>query len=100
MENMVTKGIVKVGGEIHQEFGINIYTLLYVKYINNKGLLYNTGNYIQYIVKTYNGNIYMYIASHIYTHTHIHTHTHTHIYIYIYVMESLCLHLKQTQPCN
>ena len=28
MENMVTKGIVKVGGEIHQEFGINIYTLL------------------------------------------------------------------------
>ena len=31
------------------------YTLLYIKQINNKVLLYSTGNYIQYLVITYNG---------------------------------------------
>ena len=49
--------------------------------INNKDLLYSTGNYIQYLVITYNGKEYIYI--HIYTHTHTHTHT------YIYKTESL-----------
>ena len=43
-----------VGG-INWEFGINIYTLLYIKEINNKDLLYSTGNYIQYLVIAYNG---------------------------------------------
>ena len=28
---MVTKGKRRVGGEINNEFGINIYTLLYIK---------------------------------------------------------------------
>ena len=42
-----------VGG-INWEFGINIYTLLYIKEINNKNLLYSTGNYIQHLVITYN----------------------------------------------
>ena len=51
---MVTKG-EKVGGGINQEFGINIYTLLYIKQINNKDLLYSTGNYIQYLKIVYNG---------------------------------------------
>ena len=32
------------------------YKLLYIKQINNKNLLYNTGNYIQCFVITYNGN--------------------------------------------
>ena len=50
---MVTKG--KWVGGINQEFGINRYKLLYIKQISNKDLLYNTGNYIQYIVITYNG---------------------------------------------
>ena len=40
-------------GGINQEFGINIYTPLYVKYITNKDLLYSTGNYAQYFVITY-----------------------------------------------
>ena len=40
--------------EINQEFGINIYTLLYIKYIT-ENLLYNTGNYTQYFVLTYKG---------------------------------------------
>ena len=35
--------------------GINIHTLLYIKYINNKALLYSTGNYIEYFVIIYKG---------------------------------------------
>ena len=43
------------GGKKNQEFGINIYTLLFIKQKNNKDLLYRTGSYIQYLVITYNG---------------------------------------------
>ena len=42
-------------GGINQEYGIKRYTLLYIKQINNKDLLYSTGNYIQYLVITYKG---------------------------------------------
>ena len=37
------------GGEggINQEFGISRYTLLYIRQMNDKVLLYSTGNYIQ-----------------------------------------------------
>ena len=45
----------KQGGGINKEFGINIYTLLYIKQITNKDLLYSTGNYTQYFVITYKG---------------------------------------------
>ena len=41
-------------GGINQ-FGINIYIFLYIKYITNKDLPYSTGNYIQYFVIVYNG---------------------------------------------
>jgi len=34
------------------ESGINRYTLFYIKQINNKDLLYSTGNSIQYLVIT------------------------------------------------
>ena len=40
---------------INWEFVISKYTLLYIKYVINKDLLYSTGNYIQYLVVTYNG---------------------------------------------
>ena len=40
------------------EFGISRYKLLYIKQINNKVLLYSTGNYSQYLVITYNGREY------------------------------------------
>ena len=43
------------GGGINQEVGINIYTLLYIKQIVNKDLLYNPGNFTQYSVITYMG---------------------------------------------
>ena len=45
---MVTQG--EEGYEINEEFGIGRYKELYVKQINNKVLLHNTENYIQYPV--------------------------------------------------
>ena len=36
------------GGGIKWEIGIDIYILLYIKQINNKDLLYSTGNSSQY----------------------------------------------------
>ena len=66
----------KRGGGINWEFGINIYTLLYVKQINNKDLLYNIGNYIQHLITNIMKRI-IYVCVCIY-------HTHTYIYMYIY----------------
>ena len=43
------------GGGINEEFGINRYTLLYIKYINNRDLLYSSGNYTQYLAIIYHG---------------------------------------------
>ena len=34
---------------------MNIHTLPYIKQIDNKDLLYSTGNYTQYLVINYNG---------------------------------------------
>ena len=42
-------------GEINEEFGINIYTMLYIKQANNKDLKHNTENYTQHIVITFIG---------------------------------------------
>ena len=39
-------------GEIDWEFGIDMYTLLYLKWITNKDLLYSTGYSAQYYVTT------------------------------------------------
>ena len=53
-----------MGGGTDWEFGIDTYTLLYLKQITNKNLLYSTDNYTQYLVITYNGKesekVYMY----------------------------------------
>ena len=48
--NTVTKGESEGGWEINQELGINICTLLYIREIINKALLYGTGNSTQYSV--------------------------------------------------
>ena len=40
----------KGGRGINQKFGINVYTLQYMKQITNRDLLYSTENYIQYLV--------------------------------------------------
>ena len=42
-------------GGINQEFGISRYKLLCIKQINNKVLLYSTGNHIQYLIINHNG---------------------------------------------
>ena len=42
--------------------GINRYSLLYIKEINNKDLLYSAGNYIRYLVINYKEKEYMYIT--------------------------------------
>ena len=51
-------------------------TNIYIGWINNKVLLYSTGNYIQYPVTDHNGKEYE--KEYIYIHIHIYT------YIYIY----------------
>ena len=38
--------------EIVREFGMDVYTLLYLKWITNKDLLYSTGHSAQYYVTT------------------------------------------------
>ena len=58
------------------EFGISRCKLLYIEWINNKVLLYSTGNYIQYLVINHNGKKYE--KEYIY------------IIIYAYITESLC----------
>ena len=40
------------------EFGISRYKLLHIGWINNRVLLYNTGNYIQYPIINQNGKEY------------------------------------------
>ena len=46
------------GGGMEWEFGISRCKLLYIGWINNKVLLYSTGNYIQYPVINHNGKEY------------------------------------------
>ena len=53
-------------GESDREFGIDMYTLLYLKWVANKVLLYSTGNSAQYYVAAWMGGEfgesgYMYI---------------------------------------
>ena len=42
-------------GRMDWDFGISMYTLLYMKSIGNRDLLYSSGKYIQYSVMTYMG---------------------------------------------
>ena len=55
---------------MNREFGINGCKLLYKGWINNKVLLYKTGNYIQYPEINHSGKEY----------------EKEHIYIYIYII--------------
>ena len=70
-------------GGIEWEAGISRCKLLYIEWINNKVLLYSTGNFIQYPVINRDGKEYkkrMCVCVYIYIN----------IYIYIYKIESLC----------
>ena len=66
------------------DFGIRRCKLLYTGWINNKILLYSTGNYIQYLVINHNGKEYEKEYMYIYICT----------YMYIYITESLCCTAK------
>ena len=70
---MVMKG-EKGGDEINQAFGINRYTVLYIKQITNKDLWFSTGNYTQYFVTIYKRKESGKQCVCIYTHTYILTH--------------------------
>ena len=54
---MVAKG-EGGGGRKDWEFGMSRCKLLYIGWINNKVLLYSTGNYIQYPEVNHNGKEY------------------------------------------
>ena len=47
------------GGEMDEELGISICKLSYKGWINNKVLLYNTGNCIQYSATNHNEKEYI-----------------------------------------
>ena len=64
------------------EFGINKCKLIYIEWINNKVLLYSTGNYIQYPVISHNGKEY---EKNVCIYIYIYIHIHIYIYTYIYV---------------
>ena len=58
---------IEMGGGIVRKFGIDMYTLLYLKQITNKVLLYSTGNSAHWYVAAWmerslreNGYMYMY----------------------------------------
>ena len=53
MENIVTRGQGR--GGVNWEIEIDVYILVYIKWITNKDLLYTTGNSTQYSVMAYMG---------------------------------------------
>ena len=72
MFEMTTVGAYLPGGGMREgivrEFEMDIYTLLYFKWITNKDLLYSTGNSTQYSAMTYMGKesqkewVYVYVG--------------------------------------
>ena len=65
VENKLTDTKGGMEGEMNWEIGIDVYTLLCIKYITNENLLYSTGNSTQCSVVTkWEGNlkrIYVYM---------------------------------------
>ena len=66
IENGLVVTKEEVGGRgLDWDLGISRCRLVYIEWINNKALLYSTGNCIQYLVINHNGknmkkNVYMY----------------------------------------
>ena len=55
LENELMVARVRMGEGIVREFGVDMHTLLDLKWITNKDLLYSTRNSSQYSVITYMG---------------------------------------------
>ena len=62
---MAVKG-ERGGGRKNWKFGMSRCKLLDIGWINNKVLLYSTGNYIQYPMINHNGNKYERICIYMY----------------------------------
>ena len=54
------------GRGLDWEFGVGNCKLLHLKWINNKELIYSSGNYIQYPVINHNGKEYKKEHTHVY----------------------------------
>ena len=80
-ELMVTSGEGWGKGRV-REFGMDVYTLLYLKWITNKDLRYSTGNSAQSYVAAWMGDAF------------------GGQWIHVYVLPSpLAVHLKLSQHC-
>ena len=90
---MVAKGEGE-GSGMDREFGVSRRKLLHLEWINNKILLYSTGDSIQSPGIDHNGKEYEKGCVHTHTHTHTHTrthaHTHTRTQIHTRITEFLC----------
>ena len=60
-----------VEGGMDWEFGVSRCKLLYIEWINNKVLLYSTGNYIQYPMIRHSGKEYKKECAYIYINIYI-----------------------------
>ena len=62
IENRLTIAKAEGGwGGMDREFGFSSCKLVCIGWINNKVLLYSTGNYMQYSVKKHNVKAYVYV---------------------------------------
>ena len=59
---VAAKGVEVDGGK-DWEVGISRCKLSYIEWINSKGLLHSTGDYIQYPLMNHNGKEYIYVWS-------------------------------------
>ena len=64
-ELMITKG-EECGGDMVKEFGIDMYILLYLKWITKRDLLHSTGNSTQYSITTLLGKEFLKEEIHVY----------------------------------
>ena len=71
-----------MGEGIVREFGMGMYTLLYLKWKTNKDLLYSTGNFAQCYVATWMGGEF--------------GGERIHVYVWL---SPLAVHLKLSQHC-
>ena len=80
-----------LGEGMDRESGMSRCKLVYIGWINNKVLLYSTGNYIQYAVINHNGKEYEKECVYIYIYIYIYmcVCVCVCVYIYIYISESL-----------
>ena len=76
------QGVGEGRGRMEWEFGISRCKLLYIRWINNKVLVYSTGNYIQYPVINHNRKEY------------------EKEYIYVCIMNHFAIQQKLTQHCK